>query len=210
MNTAEISEAATLLLVLLNPFLLAVYLLGIIRELRFGEFCGVMVRGAIISGVVFITFAVLGDYVFTDILHVRYAAFLVFGGVVFLIVGIRFVFQGPHAVEILRGPPEHVAGSVAMPFMIGPGTINASILAGSRLSVPEAAIAIAIALVVTVVSVVALKRLHDVVSSRNEQLVERYVEICGRVASVVIGTIAVELIFQGIEQWIAGTTFYRS
>ena len=114
-----IVKSATLLLVLLNPFLLAVYLLGIIRDLKLAAFSWVMFRAAVISGIVFVCFAWLGDYIFADVLQVRFSSFLVFGGIVFLISGIRFVFQGPEAVELLRGSPEHIAGAVAMPFMIG-------------------------------------------------------------------------------------------
>jgi small neutral amino acid transporter SnatA (MarC family) len=33
-------------------------------------------------------------------------------------------------------------------------------------------------------------------------LVERYVDLCGRLSALVIGTIAVEMIFQGIEGWL--------
>jgi small neutral amino acid transporter SnatA (MarC family) len=161
-----------------------------------------MLRAACISAGVFIVFAAVGDAVFTDVLQVRFAAFLIFGGLIFLIVAYRFVFQGPAAVELLRGPSGHVAGAIAMPFMIGPGTINASVLAGSRNDLPAAAIAIGSAVLITAVTVVVLKALHDFASRRHAMLVERYVDLCGRLSALVIGTIAVEMIFQGIEGWL--------
>ena len=30
----------------------------------------------------------------------------------------------------MRGAPEHLAGTIAMPFMIGPGTISAAVVTG--------------------------------------------------------------------------------
>jgi multiple antibiotic resistance protein len=202
MHIEAMVRSATLLFVLLNPFLLSVYLLQIIRELSLATFAGVMVRGAVISGVAFACFAWLGDMIFRDVLHARFAAFLIFGGVVFLIIAVRFVFQGPEGIEMLRGEPEYLAGSVAMPFMIGPGTINASVLAGSRMSVFEAILSIVVALAATVVIVLVLKGVHDYVSVRNARLVDRYVDLCGRVSAMIIGTLAVEMIFQGVEGWL--------
>jgi multiple antibiotic resistance protein len=59
------------------------------------------------------------------------------------------------------------------------------------------------ALSITVLTVLVLKILHDLVRARNERLVERYVEIVGRVSALVIGTIAVEMVLQGIDAWLA-------
>jgi multiple antibiotic resistance protein len=89
-----------------------------------------------------------------------------------------------------------------MPFMIGPGTVSASVLAGGRLPAWQAAGAITIALILVVVSILAFKWLHDFVKQRNERLVERYLEVTGRMMALVIGTFAVEMILQGIETWL--------
>ena len=131
---------------------------------------------------IFCFFAVAGDVFFSDVLQVRFAAFLLFGGIIFIIIGVRFVFEGPGAVELLRGPPEHISRSVAIPFMIGPGTINASVLAGSKSSPGGAFAAIAGAVVLTVVIVVGLKMVHDYVSRKNEAVVQRYADLCGRMS----------------------------
>jgi multiple antibiotic resistance protein len=202
MDWAKIIRSATLLVVLLNPFLLSVYLLDLVQRLSLRELGGVLVRAAVVSGIVFGIFAWLGDMIFRDVFQVRFAAFLVFGGLTFVLVAVRFMFNGPAALEGMRGRIEPSPGSVAMPFMIGAGTINASVLAGSRQPLVGALIAIALALVVTVGVVLVLKTLHDFVSTRSEKLVDRYVDLCGRASALVIGAMAVEMIFQGIEQWL--------
>ena len=203
MHTQAFVESAIVLLVLLNPFLLSVYLLNLMQELDIRRFGQVLVRAALISGVVFVAFAWAGDALFSRVLHVRFCAFQVFGGIVFLIIAIRFVFVGSEAISLLRGTAEHLAGSIAMPFMIGPGTVNASVLAGTRLPIALAALAIVAALLITVLTVLALKTLHDVVRARDERLVERYVELVGRISALVIGTIAIEMMFQGVDSWLA-------
>jgi small neutral amino acid transporter SnatA (MarC family) len=50
----------------------------------------------------------------------------------------------------------------------------------------------------------ALKKLHDFVRPRNEALVQRYIEIAGRIMALFIGTVAVEMIMQGLSSWTGG------
>jgi small neutral amino acid transporter SnatA (MarC family) len=203
----EFISSVLLLLMLLNPFLLIIYLIDLMQELDDRSFSQVLVRAGIISCAVFILVALAGDALFSQVLQVRFASFQIFGGIIFLLIGIQFMFTGPEAIRTMRGKPEHVAGAIAMPIMIGPGTVSASILAGSRLPSALAVTAIVIAVVVTVTTLLLLKRLHDVVRPRNAKLIERYLEVMGRVAALVIGTFATEMIMQGLRTWAAHFTF---
>ena len=139
-------------------------------------------------------------------LQVRFASFLLFGGGVFLIVAVQYFMNGAEALRGLRGSPQHVAGSIALPFMIGPGTVSASVLAGSRLDFLWAALAIVCAMATSIACVLLLKRLHDTVKQRHEAYVERYIDIVGRISALVIGTIAVEMVLKGIDLWLGETT----
>jgi len=191
-----------LLFALLNPFLMSIYLLDLITDLQLKVFWRVLARGALISAVVFSLFAWGGDAIFSDYLRVRFASFQVFGGIVFLLIGIRFVFSGADAMRMVRGRPEHLAGTIAMPFMIGPGTVSASVVVGARLPVLEAVLVIFAVLALTVLLVVAIKVAHDYVKEHNAQVIDRYVEIVGRLSALLIGTIAVEMLFEGLGTWL--------
>lgn len=191
-----------LLLVLLNPFLVIVYLMDVVEKLDFILFSRVLMRAALISLIVFFVFAVLGDAVFSDIVHARFASFQIFGGIIFLLIGIQFVLRGDAAIEVLRGESEQLAGAIAMPVLIGPGTISASVIVGRRHDVLTACAAILLAVFLTVVIMLSLKRLHDYVRPRNEPLVQRYIEITGRITALFIGTVSVEMIMRGIAAWI--------
>jgi len=191
-----------LLLMLLNPFLLILYLVDLVQDLDMGEFSRVMFRAGMISSGVFSAFALLGDVIFEDLLQARFASFQIFGGIIFLLIGIQFVFTGPDALRKIRGAPEHIAGSIAMPIMIGPGTVSASILAGSRLPPLQAVVGIFLTVLVTVAVVLLLKWFHDFVKPRNEKLIERYVEVMGRVTALVVGTYSIEMIMQGLASWL--------
>lgn len=191
-----------LFLALLNPFMMSVYLIDLITDLPRALFVRVLARGALISGAVFALFAWSGDAIFSDVLQVRFASFQIFGGIVFLLIGARLVLTGADAMRAMRGQPEHIAGSIAMPFMIGPGTVSASVVVGARLPVLHAIAIIAAALAVTVALVAAIKLAHDALRERNAQLINRYMEIVGRVSALLIGTFAVDMIFEGLGTWL--------
>jgi len=203
--TSEISgefiRSVALLLMLLNPFLLIIYLIDLVQEMAPQVFRRVMIRAGIISGGIFLVFGLLGDMIFRDLLQARFASFQVFGGIIFLLIGIQFVFSGPGALRQLRGSPQHLAGAIAMPIMIGPATVSASIVIGNRLPMLLAVSAILLAVIITVVTMILLKGLHDFVRPRNESLIERYIEIMGRITALVVGTYSIEMIMQGVAEW---------
>jgi small neutral amino acid transporter SnatA (MarC family) len=195
-------QTTLLILILLNPFLVIVYLVDVINKLSRPRFLSVLVRAGLISTLVFSVFAVLGDAIFARFLQADFASFQIFGGVIFLLIGIQFVFHGNSAIEGLRGESEYIAGAIAMPIMIGPGTISISVLAGQRLQSIMAVLSIVIAMVICIGVMMLLRVLHDYVRPKNEKLIERYTEIAGRITSIVIGTFAVEMIMQGLSEWL--------
>lgn len=191
----------TLLFVLLNPFLVIIYLVDVVQKLDRDKFHRVLVRAGLIATAVFCCFSLLGDAVFTSIVQAEFASFQIFGGVVFLLIGLQFVFRGPNAIELLRGESEHLAGAIAMPILIGPGTIGASIIIGQRHGPIPSCLIVLIAVFASVLIMVALKCLHDYVRPRREPLIERYIEIAGRITALFVGTISIEMIMQGIRSW---------
>ncbi|MFT6141502.1 MAG: multiple antibiotic resistance protein [Psychromonas sp.] len=194
----ELLKASSILFVLLNPFLISIYLIGLIRELSLREFMKVMIRAHVISGIVFVIFAIAGEGVFENIFNVRFGAFLIFGGLIFLWIGIQSIFSGQVILIDTHGDPGHIAGSIAMPFMIAPGTISASVLIGSSLPAPNAAIAVISAIFFSLVSIIVFKLIHDPLKKRNERLLNRYVEVFGRVVALFTGTYAIEMIARGV------------
>jgi len=200
----EFSKAALLLLVIVNPFALSVYLADILRHTSLPTFGGIVARACAVSAFVFGIFAWTGDAIFSQILQVHFASFQVFGGVLFLLIALRFMLSGGQStLVLLRGEPAHVAGAIAMPFVIGPGTVSAATLAGMRLPLSLALLSIATALATTAMILVLLKAVFDRVKDRYAKVTERYVEVASRVGAVIVGTIAVEMIFQGTVVWLS-------
>ena len=185
---------------LFNPFLMSIYLLDLIRGLPTSSFTRVLVRGSMISAIVFILFAWGGEAFFRDYLQVRFASFQIFGGIVFLMIGLRFVFSGAGAMkDLMGGSQAAMAGSIAMPIMIGPGTVSASVVIGTRLPLAGAVIVIVGTLALTVLLLVAMKCLHDRLQHRNAAMTDRYIDLVGRMSALLIGTIAIDMIVTGAQ-----------
>jgi len=195
-------HATGLLLIILNPLLLIVYVIGLVRELSLRTFAGVLVRGGMIATAIFSAFALLGDLVFATFLKAEFASFQIFGGITFLVVGINFILKGNQAIAGLRGPVHSAAVSFAMPILVGPASVSASVIIGKVLSPLLAILAVILAVAISVGVMIALKHLHDWVKPRGGQLVERYIEIAGRLVAFVVGTYAVELIMKGTLIWV--------
>lgn len=200
---SDFARSTVFLLVLLNPFLVIIYLTDVVQKLDRKRFHRVLIRAGLIAGVVFCGFAVLGDAVFGEVMQVEFASFQIFGGIVFLLIGVQYVFHGPTAIELLRGESEHLAGAIAMPVLIGPGTISGSIVVGKRLDPSTACFSVLIAVASSLTTIALLKALHDYVRPRHESLIRRYVEISGRITALYVGTVAVEMIAQGARTWSA-------
>jgi multiple antibiotic resistance protein len=201
-DMTDIINSSALLLMLLNPFLVVVYLIDVMQKLERKTFQHVLFRAGIIASIVFCIFAILGDTIFSEIIQVEFASFQIFGGIVFLLIGLQFVFRGPKAIKILRGESEHLAGAIAMPVLIGPGTISASILMGERLGPLMACIGVFSAVTISVAIILLLKSLHDIVRPRRERLIKRYIEIAGRITALYIGTVSIEMIMLGFRTWV--------
>ena len=88
-----------------------------------------------------------------------------------------------------------------MPVMIGPGTISAAVIIGKRLEPLLACLSVVVAIFLSLLIVVLLKHLHDYVLPRKEALIERYIEIFGRITALYIGTVAIEMIMLGLATW---------
>ncbi|MBP8006025.1 MarC family protein [Acinetobacter sp. 2JN-4] len=191
-------HAFALFFSLLNPFLMSVYMVGIIRNTEVKVFNKALIQGSLIAFIVFVLFAWGGENIFSRYLNVRFESFQIFGGLIFLVIGYRYVFQGADTIGEMRGAPEHLAGTIAMPFMIGPGTISAAVVTGVTLPFTAAVAVIAVTLFLTCSILILMKYGHDHLRYKHAKYIDRYFDIVGRLAALLIGTIAVDMIVNGV------------
>ncbi|MCO8107765.1 MarC family protein [Acinetobacter indicus] len=196
---SESLHAFALFFSLLNPFLMSIYMLGIIRNSEARVFNRALIQGSLISFVVFIIFAKTGEAFFHDVLHVRFESFQIFGGIIFLVIGYRYVFEGADTIGVMRGAPHQLAGTIAMPFMIGPGTISAAVITGIQLNLWQLVLVIFVTLFLTCSLLILMKYAHDHLQHKHSNYIDLYVDIVGRLAALLIGTIAIDMIVTGVS-----------
>jgi len=186
-------------LAILNPFALSLYLVSVMEDLDRKRFLRVMLGACLISLVVFCLFALAGEPLLLDVLNVRPAALRAFGGVIFFVVAYQYVVRGYRATEMLRGSAESLPSAVAMPFMIGAGTITQSILIG-KAHTPMISIAIiAAGVLVSLLVVMLFKLFRDHLHERREAVFDRYVNLIARANGLLIGAISTDMIVSGLR-----------
>lgn len=198
MNSSPYIQSFALFFSLLNPFLMSIYMIGMIRNAEAKVFNKALIQGSLMALTVFILFTWGGEAIFNRYLNVRFESFQIFGGIIFLVIGYRYVFEGAETIGAMRGAPEHLASTIAMPFMIGPGTISAAVVTGVSLPLLPAAAIIAVSLSVTCIMLILMKFLHDFLQEKHSKYIDRYVDIVGRLAALLIGTIAIDMIVNGV------------
>lgn len=190
-------------LAILNPFALCLYLVHVMEELSARDFFAVLVRASAISFCVFSLFAVAGEPLLVDVLGIRPEAMRIFGGVVFFIVAYGYVTKGYKAAVGLRGSLDELPSEIAVPFMIGAGTITQAVLLGKRLQAPFAVLVLFLGMLVSVLVVVVFKHTRDRMKGARERVFERYVNIVSRLNGLLIGAISTDMVVGGVRQlWV--------
>jgi multiple antibiotic resistance protein len=194
------SRSLVAFVAILNPFALSLYLASLMDDLDRKRFFSVLFQASLISLVVFFLFAWCGEPLLIDFLAVQPSALRVFGGLIFVIVAYGYVTQGYKATVFLRGNLDGLPSSVALPFMIGAGTITQAILTGKRHHVAEAFLIIACTLVISFVIVTAFKLTRDHMSGPRERVFQRYVDILARLNGLIIGAISIDMVTNGLKE----------
>ena len=195
----EILDAALPFLAILNPFALCLYLVGVMEDLSFREFLKVIISACTIALVVLWLTGVGGEQVLRSVLRVRPNSLRAFGGVVFFLVGYNYATRGYRATEILRGSVDELPAAIAMPFMIGAGTITQAILIGKNHGNALVGLVLALAMIATFTIVLAFKLVRDRMRGPRERLFDRWVNILARANGLVIGAISVDMIVSSLH-----------
>jgi len=204
-DVRQFVESLVPFLAILNPFALCLYLVGVMDDLESRDFVHVVVYASIISLIVFCLFAQAGEPFLIGVLGIKPEALRVFGGVIFFIIAYNYVTRGYRAATVLRGSLEELPSAIALPFMIGAGTITEAILLGKKLSPIGSVFVLLVAMVASIIVVLAFKVVRDRLKAAQEKLLDRYVNILARVNGLLIGAISTEMVLTGTRQlWLQG------
>jgi len=183
-------------LAILNPFALSLYLWVLMTGIERAEFFRVLLQATLISLAIFCVFAVAGERML-DLLGIDAGALRLFGGLVFLMIALKYVSHGYRAVESLRGSITELPSAIAVPFMIGAGTITQAILIGKRHDLPIALTILAAVIALSLLVITAFYFINARLTPRYESAFNRYVNMLARLNGLIIGAFSVKMIFEG-------------
>lgn len=193
------------MLILVNPLALFVYLGPIIRELDAPSFRGVLMRASWISLALLLMFAGGGGFIFDHIFHIRFGSFRIFGGLVIACIALIFIVRGRKTLITLKPDLDAVAAEIALPYMVGAGSISLSILLSKQYGFIRAAGAIVVAMAVNYAAILALLAIwHYLPARRFRVAFGKLMGILLRINGFFMGAIGVDMVVRGIQSVIAG------
>ncbi|MFP3938228.1 MAG: MarC family protein [Phycisphaerae bacterium] len=196
---SEILEDLIPFLAILNPFALCLYTSSVMEDLDFRSVLRVVLGACVISTAVFWVFALTGEALLEGVFRVEPTALRIFGGLIFLIVGYNYVIKGYRGAEVLRGSLEELPSAIALPFMIGAGTITQAIIVGKNHDWHISMVILLLGVTAALGTLVVFKLIRDHMAGARERLFIRYVNILARLNGLLIGAISVKMIVQGLK-----------
>lgn len=188
-------------LILLNPFALFIYILPVKKEHGLNKFNSILIRASLISYAIYLLFAIFGPRLF-EFLLINFEAFRIFGGIVLTGFALSFILQGRQSMITTRGELNKIAAEIALPFIVGAGTITQSILIGNRFSDLNSAFIIACVMLINYAIVMGLIIFRTKLKPKMQIVFDRNAEIVLRVTGFLVGAYGINLIVVGVQNLI--------
>lgn len=186
-------------LALMNPFALFIYTLPLAKELGTTQYAQIMSRATLISWVILIFFGLAGTFFFDSVLNIEFDSFRIFGGIVLTAFALSFILQGKDSMITTKGELSKIASEVALPFMVGAGSITLSIVVTSRLGGMGGVAVISTVLAATALSCILLAIFRAGLRQNMRIVLDKNLEILLRLNGFIIGAFGVDLILTGVR-----------
>lgn len=194
------TKAIIAFMVMLNPFALFLYLLPVMRALSTRDFGKVVFRASFISFGIFLFFLITGVLLFRDVLQIRFESFRIFGGIVIFSLAFLFIVKGQRALIQMKEDLEDLASEIALPFMVGAGTISLTILMAQDLPFVQGFFSLVISLLANAIAILILKWFRDSIESKKFRVAfDKNMEILMRLNGFFLGAIGVNMVVTGIN-----------
>lgn len=187
-------------LVMLNPFALFLYLKPVMQDLSEQQFTRVFFRATLISFLVFLFFLLLGDFIFRKVFQIYFESFRIFGGIVIFSYAYLFIVKGKKGFIQIKEDLDDLASEIALPFMVGAGTISLAILMSDQLKFYESIISLTLIMLINFGFVLGLKKIRQQISSGKFRVAyDKNLEILTRINGFFVGAIGIDMIIKGIQ-----------
>ncbi len=198
MNTALYGSVVVTLFVIMDPIGIIPVFLGLVGDRAPREIHRLAWQAALTSLAVIGGFAIFGDAILTY-LHISLPALRVAGGLLLLVVALQLLMAGEFRVSAATDKANIALVPLGMPLLAGPGAIVAAILFVRSATAPGDLIAIAVG-IITIHVIIWLSLRFSTTILRV--LRRAGVTVISRIAGVLLAAIAVQLIADGIHEFI--------
>jgi len=187
-------------LVLLNPFALFLYLGPIMKDLSSQDFMRLLIKATFISFVISVIFLFAGNFLFDNVLQIRFESFRIFGGIILFSFAYLFIVKGNQAIINMKEDLDDLASEIALPFMIGAGTIALTILMSKQMNFSLGIISLIIIFSLNHGIIVLLKIIRDSIDKKRFRIAfDKNLGILLRINGFFIGAIGINMIVTGIS-----------
>ncbi|GAB3538344.1 MarC family protein [Pontibacter brevis] len=191
-------------LVMLNPFALFLYLKPVMNDLSDADFRSVFLKATMISFSIFLVFLLFGDVVFQKVFRINFESFRIFGGIVLFSFAYVFIVQGKKAFIQIKGDLHDLASEIALPFMVGAGTISLTILMSEQLELWQGVVSLALIMLANFIIIMGLKQIRRGMRSKSVQTAfDKNMELLLRINGFFLGAIGVDMVVTGISKLMA-------
>lgn len=188
------------LIVMLNPFALFLYLEPLRKDLSHKQFMTVVFKATLISLVICYLFFFSGEFLFKKVFNIDFESFRVFGGIIIFSYAYFFIVKGQRALIMIKENLDDLASEIALPFMVGAGTISLSILTSYRHATWTGILILITAFVINFLSIYLLKVMRDSLEGRKlKKAYDKNMEVLLRLNGFFIGAIGINMILTGIQ-----------
>ena len=185
-------------LIMLNPFAMFLYLQPVMQELKHRDFLLVLFKASLISFAIFATFMFAGDFLFQNIFRIHFESFRIFGGIIIFTIAYLFIVKGHKAFLQVKGNLDDMASEIALPFMVGAGTISLSILLSHTFPLTVAAFGLILILALNFLFIITLKYIRDALGKKRLEIAfDKIMQIMLRINGFLLGAIGIDMVVQG-------------
>ncbi len=188
------------LLVMLNPFALFLYLEPVRKDLNHKEFMGVIAKASLISLVICYLFFFSGEFLFKKVFMIDFESFRIFGGVIIFSFAYFYIVKGQKALIIIKENLDDLASEIALPFMVGAGTISLTIVTSYRHPMWIGTGILLLVFAINFTTIFLLKKFRDLLEGKRlKTAYDKNMEVLLRLNGFFIGAIGINMILSGLK-----------
>lgn len=193
-------ELIIIFVVMLNPFALLSYLEPLKQDLSGKKFNYVLFKASLISFIVYAIFVFGGNFLFERVFQINFESFRIFGGIIIFSFAFHYIMSGDKGILKFKSSLDDLASDIALPFMVGAGTISVVMLMTHTLSTWNSLIAIGIALATNFLIIFLLGHMKDIIPSEKMKYVfDENMSIFIRIMGFFSGAIGLNMVITGIQ-----------